>query len=222
MDPEEATITWSLEGTDADVFDISSGGVLTFKSSPDYEMPADADTDNIYMVTVEATDGTNMATTLAVTITVTDVDEAPLEISGMSHRCMPRTARATWRPTLLWRQCGLGHMDPGGPDAGDFTISSGGVLVFRSSPDYETKTTYMVTVKASAGADMDTQVTVTVTDVVEMAPEMSLLDRYDTDGNDQIDKSEVIEAINDYLFGVGDEQITKEQVITIINLYLFG
>ena len=81
MDPEGATISWTLEGTDADVFDISSGGVLTFKSSPDYEMAADANTDNIYMITVNASDGTNMATTLAVTITVTDVEEMAPEMS---------------------------------------------------------------------------------------------------------------------------------------------
>ena len=50
----------------------------------------------------------------------------------------------------------------------------------------------------------------------------TLLDRYDADDDGQISKPEVIEAINDYLFGVGDEQITKDQVIEIINLYLFG
>ena len=49
MDPEEATITWSLSGTDAGVFDISGAGVLTFNESPDYEMPADADADNMYI-----------------------------------------------------------------------------------------------------------------------------------------------------------------------------
>ena len=50
----------------------------------------------------------------------------------------------------------------------------------------------------------------------------ALLDRYDTNNNDQIDKGEVIEAIDDYLFGVGDDQLTKEQVLELINLYLFG
>ena len=40
----------------------------------------------------------------------------------------------------------------------------------------------------------------------------ALLDRYDTNNNDQIDKGEVIEAIDDYLFGVGDDQLTKAQV----------
>ena len=98
------------------------------------------------------------------------------------------------------------------------------MLTFKSSPDYETPAdadndnTYMVTVKASDGADMDTlEVTITVTDVSEMVPEMSLLDRYDTDGNDQIDKSEVLTAISDYFNQVGG--LTKPEVLEIIRLY---
>ena len=49
-----------------------------------------------------------------------------------------------------------------------------------------------------------------------------LIVRYDTNPrNGQIDKSEVITAINDYLFGeVGI--ISKADVIRLINLYLFG
>ena len=48
--------------------------MLTFRSSPDYENPADADTDNTYMVTVKADDGTYMDTH-DVMVTVTNVDE---------------------------------------------------------------------------------------------------------------------------------------------------
>ena len=48
------------------------------------------------------------------------------------------------------------------------------------------------------------------------------LARYDANNNDMIDKAEVIEAINDYLFGEGDEAISKGDVISLINLYLFG
>ena len=48
-----------------------------------------------------------------------------------------------------------------------------------------------------------------------------MVSRYDTNVNGTIEKSEVIKAINDYLFGTGDP-ITKEQVIRLINLYLFG
>ena len=48
-----------------------------------------------------------------------------------------------------------------------------------------------------------------------------LVARYDVNGNGAIEKSEVIKAINDYLFGTGDP-ITKAEVIRLINLYLFG
>ena len=50
----------------------------------------------------------------------------------------------------------------------------------------------------------------------------SLADRYDANGNGTIEKSEVIKAINDYLFGQGDQAISKAEVIELINLYLFG
>ena len=61
-----------------------------------------------------------------------------------------------------------------GDDAGDFMIGNDGMLKFKSSPDYEMPmdkdedNTYMVTVKAEAGGEMDMMdVTVTVTDMDE-------------------------------------------------------
>ena len=75
-DPERAgTITWSLDGTDAADFDISSNGVLTFKKKPNYEMAAGDDTNNMYEVTVEATDADRRMGTKPVTVEVTNVDE---------------------------------------------------------------------------------------------------------------------------------------------------
>ena len=53
-----------------------------------------------------------------------------------------------------------------------------------------------------------------------MSPAQGLIAAlYDTNGNNMIEKPEVIAAINDYLFG---GNITKADVIAIINLYLFG
>ena len=66
--------SWSHSGDDAGDFGISSDGMLTFNNPPDYEAPADADTDNVYEVTVVADDGTNSAD-LSVTVTVTNVEE---------------------------------------------------------------------------------------------------------------------------------------------------
>ena len=54
--PNADMATWDLSGDDAGAFSISNAGVLTFTTTPDYENPADADTDNVYEVTVVATD----------------------------------------------------------------------------------------------------------------------------------------------------------------------
>ena len=63
--------SWTLSGPDAGDFSISSGGDLSFRSAPDYENPTDANTDNVYMVTVMANNGNGDAE-LDVTVNVTD------------------------------------------------------------------------------------------------------------------------------------------------------
>ena len=73
--PESASARWSLSGTDAGDFRISSSGVLTFRSMPDYEMPMDMDMDNVYEVVIEATDSESNTAMRAVTVTVINVDE---------------------------------------------------------------------------------------------------------------------------------------------------
>ena len=75
VDPEGDTISWSLEGDDKDLFEIT-GGELTFKSSPDHDVPGDDDGNNIYLVTVKVTART-ATVTLDVEVTVSNVNEAP-------------------------------------------------------------------------------------------------------------------------------------------------
>ena len=76
VDPDMTAIaSWSLGGTDAGVFDINDG-VLTFKESPDYEMAMDEGTDNMYEVTVQATDETNKVGMKEVMVEVTNVEES--------------------------------------------------------------------------------------------------------------------------------------------------
>ncbi|MEY1555886.1 ExeM/NucH family extracellular endonuclease [Yoonia sp. R2331] len=76
FDVDGDTITYSLSGNDAVLFDIDANGVLTFKDAPDFEAPADADGDNVYDVTVIASDGT-LSDSADIAVTVTDVDEGP-------------------------------------------------------------------------------------------------------------------------------------------------
>ena len=96
-DEEDGTIgiIWTLGGTDAGDFTISTGattgeGLLVFKNPPNFEAPTDAGTDNVYEVTVIARDTTSplKSRDYPVTVTVTDVNERP-DISGDATRSYP-------------------------------------------------------------------------------------------------------------------------------------
>ena len=86
-DPETtsaADLVWSLTGADAGDFEISDGGVLTFKEVPDFEKPAASN--NLYRLTVKVSDG-KLSDTRDVTVTVTDMAE---EGWLPYRRCSPR------------------------------------------------------------------------------------------------------------------------------------
>ncbi|WP_428992045.1 cadherin repeat domain-containing protein, partial [Bathymodiolus heckerae thiotrophic gill symbiont] len=73
---DEQTITYSISGTDAADFSInSSTGVVSFNPVPDYESPADSDTNNIYIFTATATDAKGLATTQNIEIIVTNAEQ---------------------------------------------------------------------------------------------------------------------------------------------------
>ena len=61
-DADGDSLTYSLgsqhSSNDATNFSISSSGVISFNSAPDYENPSDYDTDNIYTINVSVSDGT--------------------------------------------------------------------------------------------------------------------------------------------------------------------
>ena len=193
------------------------------------DVALDTETKDTYTVTVTATDPSGLSATITVTIKVTNVDEAPeimlggLGISGMrSVRYAENGTDAVATYTAVGPESDSATWSLSGDDAGDFNISRSGVLTFRSSPDYGTPTdantnnVYMVTVEADDGTYMDSlNVTVTVTAMDEMAPVGSLLDRYDTNVNSQIDRNEVVRAILDYQ----SEQLTRADVVKVILLY---
>ena len=74
VDPENDAVTWSLRGPDASKFSIA-GGVLSFKSSPNYDTAGDDDENNMYEVTVVATDTVDNEGMKDVDVTVTNVDD---------------------------------------------------------------------------------------------------------------------------------------------------
>jgi glucose/arabinose dehydrogenase len=71
-DPEGGQLVFSIAGgADAARFTISTGGALRFAQLPDFELPADSDGNNIYLVEIAVTDG-QAARTLPVQIAVTN------------------------------------------------------------------------------------------------------------------------------------------------------
>ena len=178
-DPESSstTITWSLAGADRDDFTITNGR-LAFATSPDYDSPADTGRDNVYHVTVEASDDSANPNTgvFNVTFTVTDLDESPA-VSGATTVNVAEnsyggvaafTADDPENGTITWSLAGT--------DSADFEISTTGRLRWssRTPPDYESpddsgrNNVYNVTVRASDGTNTGSQaVTVTVTNVDE-------------------------------------------------------
>ena len=70
---DDEMLVYSLEGTDAALFDIGADGVLLTRAGESY----DHETKSSYEITVKADDGKGETATIAVTVNVGDVDEPP-------------------------------------------------------------------------------------------------------------------------------------------------
>ena len=178
-DPQQQTITWSLEGDDAGDFDLSTGGALTFRTAPDFENPVDSDRLNDYELTVVATDEDRHRDRLSFTVSVTDVNEGP-EISRVGSA--PGSVPENYDPSLALARYTATDPEGGtasrwrttGTDGGDFVIDEQGELRFRNVPDYERPADsnrdniYVFIVQVSDGSVYDSfEETVTVTPVNE-------------------------------------------------------
>jgi len=56
-DADGDTLSYTIGGTDASLFSVSSSGVVTFNTAPDYESPSDSDTNNVYDLMASVSDG---------------------------------------------------------------------------------------------------------------------------------------------------------------------
>ncbi|MDF3128288.1 Ig-like domain-containing protein [Kiritimatiellaeota bacterium B1221] len=72
----------------------STSGVLTFASTPDYENPTDADLNNIYVVTVRATDGTQ-SDDQELTVTVINMNDTPTVDNAVANFAVNEDAANT-------------------------------------------------------------------------------------------------------------------------------
>jgi hypothetical protein len=93
-------VTWSiLSGVDSATVNLASAtGVLTFKVAPNFEAPIDSGANNVYNLTIRATDTAGNTTDQAIAITVTDV----IETSSFSiFRLAGSVTTATYRTAIV-------------------------------------------------------------------------------------------------------------------------
>jgi transcription elongation GreA/GreB family factor len=184
-----STITYTLSGTDAADFAInSSTGAITFAAIPNFEAPADADTNNAYSLNVIASDGTN-SDTEALVVNVTDTnDESPVFTSASSFTVAEnQTAVGSLAATDADANSTITFTKTGGADKDAFTVT-GSTLAFASAPDFEKQQSYVVVVTASDGSNTTTQeITVNLTNVNDIAPVFTSADAFSVaEGTDAV------------------------------------
>ena len=245
-DPDGDQLSYTISGgADMGAFEITadnrSYGQITVKKGTELDFEGSQTT---YVVEVTASDPFGKSASTMVTITVTDYNEPP-ELMLIGGETTTPSAGVVGGLRSVYVEEGTTTVGPyvttietpsswtlSGPDAGDFSISSGGDLSFRSAPDYENPTdantdnVYMVTVMANNGnGGAELAVTVNVTndasddETTPTTPGTFDPWSYDADDSGTIEKPEMISAINAYLFG---GTIEKSEMIQVINLYLFG
>ena len=184
-DTDMDTLTWTLEGAAAADFTFTensgmTGYELKFKAVPNFESPIDDDTDNDYEITIKVEDDESPAMTamLPVTVTVTDVNEAPEITTTETAKSVAENSTdvLTFAATDVDTSTDLAWSVETGDDGSKFSIDEdSGALSFSTAPDFEmpdqsgsTDNEYVVTVKVTDDGSpemSDThKLTVTVTD----------------------------------------------------------
>lgn len=110
-DPDGDTLSFTLAGDDADLFNITEDGQLNFDRAPDYEEPSDSNADNVYSLTVTVSDGTN-DTTLEVIAEVTNDEDDDFQLTAtgfatgtaipLIHACAALGGN-NYSPQVSWR-----------------------------------------------------------------------------------------------------------------------
>ena len=170
-DADGDALAYFIQGDDSSLVTLT-GNVLSFTTAPDFEAPADANSDNVYKVTVVVSDGSSKDAK-DLEISVTNVNEGPQLIVDSSYTVAENTA--TVATATVSDSSSAVTFSLSGTDSAAMTIgASSGVLAFAANPDFEAPAdsdgdnVYNVTITATDDAGSNSEdVTVTVTDVVE-------------------------------------------------------
>lgn len=179
----DVSVTFSLGSSKDEALFSLSTNAISFKSSPDFETPKDANSDNIYQLDLVAIDGNGLITTKAISIIVTDKDETQLTFTSAATASVNENTTGTIYTAVATGTNPITYSLGSENDEGFFSINvSTGEVTFNSIPDYENPSDanadndYVITVIASDGVNSANQmVTITVTDVEdETNPSVSI------------------------------------------------
>ncbi len=168
-DPEGNTVTYSLSGTGSENFSVDDVGNISLINSLDYE------TATSYTLSLNASDGVN-TTTFELIITVDDVNEAPslsntLAASSFAENVSTGTIIATASASDPESQAITYSLSGTGSEY--FTIDSSGNVTLAAGLDYETATSYTLTLNASDGVNTTSSNLIITVDDVNEAPSLS-------------------------------------------------
>ena len=168
-DPEGNTITYSLSGTGSENFSVDSAGNISLVNSLDYETAAS------YTLTLNVSDGVN-TTSSDLIITVDDVNEAPsllntLAASSFAENVSTGIIIATASASDPESQAITYSLSGTGSEY--FAIDSSGNVTLAAGLDYETATSYTLTLNASDGVNTTSSDLIITVDDVNEAPSLS-------------------------------------------------
>ncbi len=176
---DENTITYSLgSGNDEGDFDLN-GADLAFKTSPDFETKA------TFVVNVVATDALGNTASQDVTVSILDVDENPPVFTSGTTVSFTENATGTAYTIAATDESALTYSLGSGNDSGAFDLN-GAIVTFKSSPDFETKASYLLNVVATdaLGNSTDQDVTINILDVDDTPPTVTLTHYFSTYADD--------------------------------------
>ncbi|NEW60388.1 BspA family leucine-rich repeat surface protein [Sulfurovum sp. bin170] len=186
------SISYSISGTDANSFNINSlSGVITFKNTPDYERKSS------YRLTVMATDSKGNSATENITVNIIDIYESstvnvpepitdntpPIFTSSTSVSVNENQTNAI---KVSATDTNSITFSISGTDASSFNInSSTGVVTFKTAPDYEVKSSYSFTARAtdSKGNSSTQTLSITILDISEVDESVYFITTWKTDNN---------------------------------------
>ena len=161
-DPEAGTVTYSLSGTGSENFSVSSDGTVTLVSALDYQNAT------AYEITLTASDGDNSVSE-TFTINVGDINEVPtltttLAAASFAENVAIGTTIAT--SSASDPESSTISFSLSGSGSDNFSVDANGSVTLANNLDYETASSYTITLTASDGTNsVQETITINVSDV---------------------------------------------------------